>query len=241
MVSIDVIKNVVHDSSLSHQDRLLVCVGLSDKPQSSGEIKKTAESVGLNSSILQNISSYLNKSKGLIIKTPSGWELTQNGWNKIHTLTGIKPNESKVKVAQGLRLHLNKISDPNTKKFVEDAINCFESDYYRAAVVLSWVGAVSLLYDHIMVNKLTDFNKEAFRRDGKWRNVKSKDDLSRMKEFDFLQILVSLSVIGKNVKEELEACLKLRNGCGHPNSLKIGELRVSSHLEILMLNVYSKF
>lgn len=241
MVSLQVIKNLVHEESLSHQDRILICTGFSDKPQSSSEIKKTAEKVGLNNSILRNVSAYLTKSKGLVIKTTDGWELTEKGWNEVEKLTGIKRNQAKRKVSQGLRSQLVKITNVNTKNFVEDAIVCYESDSFRAAVVLSWVGAVSVLYDYVMINKLTEFNAEALRRDAKWRRAKTKDDLSRMKEYDFLQVLVAISVIGKNVKDELEICLKLRNGCGHPNSLKIGELRVSSHIEILVLNVFSKF
>jgi hypothetical protein len=62
-----------------------------------------------------------------------------------------------------------------------------------------------------------------------------------MKEAEFLDVLVALSILGKNVKQELENCLKLRNGCGHPNSLRIGEARVSAHIEILILNVFSRF
>jgi hypothetical protein len=62
-----------------------------------------------------------------------------------------------------------------------------------------------------------------------------------MKEYDFLQILESISVIGKNVKTELEACLRLRNACGHPNSLRLAEHRVNSHIETLVLNVYARF
>ena len=62
-----------------------------------------------------------------------------------------------------------------------------------------------------------------------------------MGEYDFLQILENRSIIGKSVKAELEGCLKLRNGCGHPNSLHVAEHRVSSHIEILALNVFAKF
>jgi hypothetical protein len=47
--------------------------------------------------------------------------------------------------------------------------------------------------------------------------------------------------MGKNTKDELEACLKLRNTCGHPNSHRIGEHRVTSHVETLILNVFSNF
>jgi hypothetical protein len=62
-----------------------------------------------------------------------------------------------------------------------------------------------------------------------------------MKEADFLNVIEGLSIIGKNVKQELEQCLKLRNACGHPNSLKFGLRRVASHIEVLILNVFSKF
>ena len=53
--------------------------------------------------------------------------------------------------------------------------------------------------------------------------------------------LGAISVLGKSVKTELEGCLKLRNGCGHPNSLRISENRVAAHLEILVLNVFVPF
>jgi hypothetical protein len=62
-----------------------------------------------------------------------------------------------------------------------------------------------------------------------------------MQEFDFLNVIESLSIIGKNVKQELEVCLKLRNGCGHPNSLKIGENKVAAHLETIIQNVFVRF
>ena len=65
-----------------------------------------------------------------------------------------------------------------------------------------------------------------------------------MKESDFLDIIGSppLSILGQNTKEELKNnCLKLRNACGHPGSLAIGENKVAAHLEVLMLNIFSKF
>jgi hypothetical protein len=60
-----------------------------------------------------------------------------------------------------------------------------------------------------------------------------------MKEHDFLQVLEVLSILGKNVKNELEGCLKLRNGCGHPNSLKLAESRCAAHIAVLVLNVFN--
>lgn len=241
MLDIQTIKDTVHEPSLSNKDRLLICLGVTNDAKSYKEIKTTLENVGLNNSIRKNISAYLNRLNGLVIKTPEGWELTSNGWKRIEELTGFNVNSPKPKVSKGLRSKLSSIENSETAEFVSEAISCFESSHLRAAVVLSWIGAISLLYDFIIDKKLNEFNKEAKRRNKKWKTAKTKDDLSQMKEYDFLQILVAISVIGKNVKQELETCLRLRNGCGHPNSLKIGELRVSSHIETLILNVYVKF
>jgi uncharacterized protein YutE (UPF0331/DUF86 family) len=62
-----------------------------------------------------------------------------------------------------------------------------------------------------------------------------------MRESDFLDVLDFLSIIGKNTKQQLKECLQLRNACAHPSTLQIGPHRVASHLEILILNVFSKF
>lgn len=149
-------------------------------------------------------------------------------------------NQQTKEISDNLRQHLKEI-DGNTKLFLEEAIACFENELYRATVVLSWTGAVSLLYHHVVENHLEEFNDEATHRNPKWRKAKTKDDLARMRESDFLDILDTLSVIGKNVKQELQFCLKLRNACGHPNSLEVSQNRVASHLEILALNIFSKF
>lgn len=146
-----------------------------------------------------------------------------------------------ITAAAKLRALLPGLPSADIKSFVEEAISCCERGNLRAAVVLSWVGAVAVIQQFVTANKLAEFNAEATRRDAKWRTAKISDDLSRMKEHDFLDVLEAISVIGKNVKQELQGCLTLRNGCGHPNSLKIGDHRVSAHIEVLVLNVYSKF
>ena len=140
-----------------------------------------------------------------------------------------------------LRALLPKIKDNKTRGFLDEAVACAELSLSRAAIVLSWVGAVSVLYDHVVSKHLAAFNSEAIRRDPKWRPAKTADDLSRMKDYEFLQVLEAISVIGKNTKHELEMCLKLRNACGHPSSLKVGPNKVAAHVEMLALNVFCVF
>lgn len=143
-------------------------------------------------------------------------------------------------IALDLRKHLDSVKDEQTVGFIEEAITCFENGLNRAAVVLSWIGTVSLLHKHVVQHHLAQFNAEAMRRDSKWRDAKTADDLGRMKERDFLDILEYLSIIGKNVKQQLQEGLNLRNSCGHPSSLAIGQHTVAKHLETLILNVFSE-
>jgi hypothetical protein len=142
-----------------------------------------------------------------------------------------------------LRAHAAKLTNPDVRAFVEEAIGCAEEGFYRAAVVLSWVGAVAVLYHEVVAKDLAAFNAEALRRDPqqKWRDAKDANGLARMDEFQFLQVIEALSVIGKSVKHELEGCLKLRNGCGHPNSLKVADSKVAAHIETLVQNVFAVF
>ncbi|MBC7752575.1 MAG: hypothetical protein H7Z73_12850 [Candidatus Saccharibacteria bacterium] len=156
-------------------------------------------------------------------------------------LTGVTSNSVSKAVTSDLRNHLIEIPNLTTRIFVEEAVKCLEFKLYRSAIITSWVGAISTLYDEIVKSHLSTFNNEATKRHSKWQSAKTADDLARMKEYDFLQILVAISVIGKNVKDELESCLKLRNGCGHPNSLVVGELKTSAHIETLIQNIFSKF
>ena len=62
-----------------------------------------------------------------------------------------------------------------------------------------------------------------------------------MSEDTFLDVLQTISVLGKNVKNEIKKALGLRNGCGHPNSLKLAEHKVAAHIEDLILNIFIPF
>lgn len=236
----DELKHVIHDKSLSRLDILVILLSVdSNYPKQVKDIKKLGYSGGLRKIKGWNISDILTRSDGLAVRTPDGWELSKSGLKRARELGAdsgpiIDINSQLRSIAEG-------ISDNETKEFVREAIKCLESIHLRAAVVLSWVGAVSVMHKYIVDNRLSDFNHEATRRTSKWKPAKNADDLGKMKENDFLQILESLSEIGRNVKQELEMCLKLRNSCGHPNSLKIAESRVAAHIEILLLNIFSRF
>jgi hypothetical protein len=236
------LKALLHKPGLTRLDKTLLCLAVdADKAKAVSEVKRIGQAAGLRAMKKWNVSSILARSKGLAIRTAGGWELSPDGRLHVATLAGHLAKGPAARVSACLRSHLATIADPDTRSFVEEAVTCHEMGLHRAAVVLSWVGAVSVLREYVVQNKLADFNAEARRRDPKWRTAKTGDDLGRMTEYDFLQVLEGISVIGNSVKQELEKRLQLRNGCGHPSSLKIAENMVAAHIEALILNVFSQF
>lgn len=240
MLSLDDLKQWIH-RDLGQADKLLLILGTVGKPSSIAEIKDMGVRAGFRIPIKWNPSLTLSRTKGKAIKIPEGWELTDLGKAHLRNLGVSTISPAAVQVAVDLRKHLASIANQDTAKFVEEAIKCHEAQLHRSAIVMSWIAAMDALYREVVANHLSAFNQEAARVDARWRPATNPDDLARMKESDFLDRLVSISVIGKSVKDALKECLTRRNGCGHPNSFKTGSLQASAHIETLILNVFEVF
>lgn len=236
------LQNILLDKGRSQRDKLLVILSTSDgKAKSTAEIREIAVANGLRSAKTWKPSSILASGPSLAAFLADGWQLTAAGSSRVQAVLGSMGSPPIAKPAQDLRAHLKKIRQADTHAFLSEAVSCLEAGHLRAAVVLSWVGAMSQLYELVVNTELGSFNAEALRRDPKWKVAKTADDLARMKEHEFLNVLETLSILGKNVKAELQNALSLRNACGHPNSLKIGNSRVAGHIEVLLLNVFQKY
>ncbi len=240
MLSLSDLKSWLH-RDLSQRDKLLAILASFDKPCQIKDIKELAKQAGLRMPAVWNPSASLARSKPLAIRTPQGWEITEPGKQHLRNLGVTNLSPAAVHVATDLRSELVKIQNDSTRRFVEEAIRCYEAELYRSAIVMSWLAAVDVLHNHVHQNHLVAFNAAAKRVDRRWRDANTTDDLGRMAEAEFLDRIVAISVIGRNVKKELKDCLDRRNGCGHPNSLKIGPNTVAHHIEILLLNVFKIF
>ena len=242
-ISQTALKSSLSDTKKSKTEKLIIILGSdTSNPMTVSKIVKIGYSSGLREIKKWNVSSLLGASK-YTIRAKAGWELTSDGEKLANSMLAPHKKVSTLaaNTAHNLRQHLPKLHNDDARSFVLEAISCFEHGNYRAAIVLSWVGAVAIVQHLVVKSHLTEFNAEARRRDVKWKNAKTEDDIGRMKEADLLDTIAALSIIGKNTKAELKNCLDLRNGCGHPNSLKIGETRTAAHIEILVQNIYEKF
>lgn len=217
----------------------MVIVSL-DQPVGNQEIIRQAHEAGCHMKNW-NITDILNKTKGAALRVPGGYEVSEKGYGRLDELGITRLAPAAARVAQDLRKHLANIKDKATHAFAAEAIACHEAGLHRSAIVMSWLAAVGVLHNEVVKNHLAAFNAEAVRVDPKWKAATTTDDLGRMKEADFLDRIAAIGVIGKNVKAQLITGLNLRNGCGHPNSLKVGTNTVAAHIEMLLLNVFEKF
>ena len=242
MIPIEQLPNLLVSNDFTRLQKCLIAMATDvERHWRPTDVRTTITDHGLPAAKKWNISSILSSAGSYTARFPDGYSISLDGRKHIAETVGPVATGIASPVSSQLRQHFGGITDPLTRSFVEESISAFESSLFRSAVVLSWVGAVSVLYEHVTSNHLSAFNAELLKRNSKARSIKTTDDLSLIKEYDFLQICSAISVIGKNVKGELEKCLKLRNGCGHPNSLAIGYHLAAAHIEVLMLTVYSKY
>lgn len=236
---------VFNRKKVSITDKLLAVLIDGEAPQKTiGEIRSICISHGLRKAKDLSISGFMHSAsqQGKVVCIDSKWSLTPAGREYLAQKNLAPPSQTVLtKARDDVRKNLSSITNPTIQKFVEEAILCLEHGLLRSAVVMSWIGAVAILYDHVVKNDLAKFNAEAVSRFPKWKKALDVAGLTNMKEYDFLQVIDAIGVIDKNVKHELEECLKRRNSCGHPNAYQIREQTVAHQIETLILHVYAKF
>jgi len=239
-LSLDAV-SFVADKTLKRQDLILVLLDyLGSGSHTVEQIKAAARSLGRSDVKNWNVSQNLIGASPLCSRLPDGWRLTDHGIEYLKTKV-YKVKSVSQKTATELRTLFSSITDLDVKAFIDEAISALELKLLRSAVILSWMAALFVLQREVFLNHLIAFNAELTRRTQKSKPIVTMDDFSYLKEYDFLQIIASISIIGKNVKQALEKALDLRNACGHPNGFRMSEYTVSAHIEVLILNVFSVF
>ena len=139
-------------------------------------MKERANEAGFQLPRNWNPSNSLGRSKGMAIRTPKGWEITESGKLHLRNLGVSKISPAAIQVATDLREILSKINDSEIRSFLEEAIGCYEAQFFRSAIVMSWTGAVAVLHKYVHSNYLTEFNNEAKRVNSRCRDAISQDD-----------------------------------------------------------------
>ncbi|MGE3475468.1 MAG: hypothetical protein AB7H70_06635 [Rhodospirillaceae bacterium] len=241
MLSLDEASSLLHSEKRGRLEASLILLAIGDGGKSVAAVKKLARDCGLRNTSSWNFSDIFGKSKGLALLRDGEWVLSGIGRNRVSKLAGLNEQPTVVKkVTANVRQYLPKVGSADARDFIAEAVACFEASQYRAAVILSWVGAISLLQDRVVRKFLPEFNAAMKAREPRWKDARDTEELGKVRERDFLEVLAGIGCITKSVKQILQdQCLSLRNSCGHPTKLKIGENHVAAHLDTLILNVYA--
>jgi hypothetical protein len=232
---------------MSIRDKYLLILYDRKIPLKNDQIKRIAGQNGWREGERRSPSAFLGSgaARHLVVQIPDGWVLTSAGMEKF----GEKPSSLSQTLhaqvisplAAALEGHAKKLKDKDRAAFVFEAVNCLKGRHYRAAVVLSWVGALAVLYEFILSEKLAAFNSNEVSQKHLDKPAKNFDDLSKIRESTFLIILEKIGVLTPSQKKELNACLDRRNTAGHPNSQVFREPIVAAHIDTLIVEVFQRF
>ena len=167
------------------------------------------------------------------------WSLTPSGTGHVQKLLKLPLAEVEIEHDIGsLTTHVENISDPQVKGYIEEAIKCLQVDALRACIVFLWAGAIRTVQDHLLVHGKAQLNAAIQKHDPKARSVSTIDHFAYIKDKTTLLAALELGDFDKNEKDTLEESLNLRNRCGHPGKYKPGVKKASSFIEDVMSIVF---
>lgn len=184
-----------------------------------------------------NVPDVLNRS-GAFVDSPGSdgtrrlWKLTDTGLQEVRRQLDLPEAEPEIEhdVSTLIKLAV-KVSDEDSRDFIEEAIKCLQIGALRAAVVFLWSGAIRTLDQIAWLLGVAKVNAAIQTHDPKAGPLRKVDDFANVKDSVALRAFQDLGILDKGQKATLEEALNLRNRCGHPTSYRPGEKKVSSFIE----------
>lgn len=224
----------------TNKDKLLVLLSSLDAQCEVRDLKTMAIGKGFCRARTLNVSDILGKATPYAVNLRDGWQITSLGRDYLAQRGLLSANTGQRVVSPNLRNSLMQVANDRTVGFLDEAIKCHENRLHRAAVIMSWIGAVALFQHHVVESHLDEFNEIANLKNRGWKAAKTTNDLGQMRESELLNRLSEISVIGNDVKNELMQCLNRRNSCSHPNDFVVGDQTSAYHLEVMINNVFAR-
>jgi hypothetical protein len=137
----------------------------------------------------------------------------------------------------------SKVSNPVEKTYLEESLICFRHRAFRAAIVMCWNLAFDHLCEFLLAKHLAAFNKQlpvSFPK-AEITCIVAKDDFSRLRESEVLQVCKSANIISGSVHKILKEKLDRRNIAAHPSGVIISEATAEEFIKDLVENVVQKF
>jgi hypothetical protein len=180
-----------------------------------------------------------------LLKSPAGYRLEHGVRAQLDALYGQPVTTAEISGL--LRALPGKLPTLTESEYLEEALTCYHSKAFRAAIVMTWNLAYAHLCDYVVANKLAEFNgwwQQQYRGDHKNgpRAIAVATDFAdeELTEHKVLKICLDAGIITKNVYNVLHAALGRRNAAAHPNSVVLKQLQVDAYIDDLVNNAVLK-
>jgi len=154
----------------------------------------------------------------------------------------VKNEPTKVSVSSQLTDLVAKVTNSNENRFLNEAINCYRVESYRAFIIMVWIVTMDHLQKHIFANFLAEFNAALAKSpDKKIKKIVNYDDFSDLPENKLIELARSSSVISNDVRKLLDEKLGTRNSAAHPSGIKISGHKATEFAIDVIDNVLLKY
>jgi hypothetical protein len=153
-------------------------------------------------------------------------------------------HETTIALSKMLKELPGRTSDQAEKIFLSEAITCYHSRAFRAAIVMTW----NLAYDHLLhwiladPARLSTFTANIAGRVGPKKaaaiTIAKREDFEDLKESETLDICGTANLFASgNTKKILDIQLTKRNMAAHPSLVAIGAPEAEDTISSLINNV----
>lgn len=125
------------------------------------------------------------------------------------------------------------LSNPTESDYLQEAVNCANAGFMRAAIVLGWCATIDKIQKKIMKIGLDKFNRKSqelkTQTSGKFRNwnkgvqANTLSELQTVFDTDLIVVLEGMELLDGNRADRLRVCFQYRNQSAHPGDAPIEE------------------
>lgn len=130
------------------------------------------------------------------------------------------------------------LKNAGDSEYLREAIQCAQSGYNRAAVVMGWCAAIHRVQRKLIAVGFDAMNKTSmaikaqtsgkYKRWNKEFNITSEAELQAVFDTDLIAIVENMGWIDGNESQRLETCFQYRNHSAHPGAAPIEQPHVVS-------------
>jgi len=173
------------------------------------------------------------------LKTREGLRVAAELRGQLDEKYGHRPTA--VKAHQLLLDQLQKVPAGPKRDYLEEAITCFRSGAWRAAVIMTWNLAYDHLCEHVVGPRLADFDR-AYRARGQKKpaSIGGRADLRDLKEADVIEICRAAGITDGTQSKCLRTHLDMRNDAAHPSGAVFHQPKVETAIIDLVETIVAR-